>query len=305
VVAQQKPRVFGQRVKGEGIRMHVMSPIGLTSQWVAASRACESEHPEALFKDPWARALAGAEGFEFLTMTDSFRQASSSSEPNPVLSIRTRFFDDALVRIVEERALEQVVVLAAGMDTRAFRLEWPKQVTLFEVDRHEIFDRKEPLLDRAGAIARSDRRVVVADLSAQWEAALLDAGFDPTRPAAFLVEGLLIYLDEASVDQLLADLSQLASADSWLGMDVADRTLLETPFMAPVLGELVRRGCPWTFGSSEPEALVERFGWSATAFVVGAPEANYGRWPYPVAPREVTGIPRSYLVTADRVQGVA
>lgn len=282
-----------------------MSPAGLTAQWVAASRACESEHPEALFEDPWARALAGDEGFEFLTMTDSFRQASSSSEPNPVLSIRTRFFDDALVRIVKERGLEQVILLAAGMDTRALRLEWPKGLTLFEVDRHEIFDRKEPILRNAGAVSRSDRRVVLADLSAQWGGALLDAGFNPARPAAFLVEGLLIYLDGASVDQLLADLSELAAAGSWLGMDVADRTLLETPFMAPLLGELMRRGCPWTFGSSEPEALLERFGWSATAFVVGEPEANYGRWPYPVAPREAAGVPRSYLVTADRVQQVA
>lgn len=280
----------------------MMSPIGLTSQWVAASRACESEHPKALFEDPWARTLAGDEGFEFLTMTDSFRQASSSTEPNPVLSIRTRFFDDALVRIVEERALDQVVLLAAGMDTRAFRLEWPKDLTLFEVDRHEIFDRKEPVLSTAAAAARCNRRVVVADLSAQWKASLLDAGFDPSRPTAFLVEGLLIYLNEASVDQLLADLSRLASAGSWLGTDVADRTLLETPFMAPVLGELVRRGCPWIFGTSEPEALLKRFGWSATAFVVGEPEANYGRWPYPVAPREARGIPRSYLVSADRVQ---
>ncbi len=278
----------------------MMSPVGLTSQWVAASRACESEHPEALFEDPWARALAGEEGFEFLTMTDAARGAASTGEPNPVLSIRTRFFDDALVRVVDERALKQVVLLAAGMDTRAFRLEWPSGTILFEVDRREIFDRKEPLLRDAGATPRSDRRVVVADLGAPWESHLMDAGFDPCQPSAFLVEGLLIYLDEASVDRVLADVSALAASGSWLGMDLADRTLLDAPFMAPVLGELVRRGCPWIFGTSEPEALLERFGWSARAFVVGEPRANYGRWPYPVAPREVPGVPRSYLVTAGR-----
>jgi hypothetical protein len=105
------------------------------------------------------------------------------------------------------------------------------------------------------------------------------------------------------VDRLLDDVSRLAAAGSWVGMDLADVTLLRSPFMAPLIEELDRRGSPWTFGTSEPEALLARFGWSATAYVVGEPGANFGRWPYPVAPRDAPGIPRSYLVTASRNAG--
>lgn len=278
----------------------MMSPYGLTSLWVAASRACESDHPAALFEDPLARALAGQEGFAFLAMADSFRPALSSVEPNPVLSIRTRYFDDALSSVVSSRAIRQIVLLAAGMDTRAYRIEWPSGVTLFEVDRQEVFDHKEPILDELEAIPRCTRKVVSADLGGEWQPALLSAAFDPQRPSAFLVEGLLIYLNEPAVHRLLGDLSRLAIPGSWAGMDLADVTLLESPFMAPIMRELVRRGSPWVFGTSEPEALIEGFGWSATALMLGEPGANYGRWPYPVAPRSTPGVPRSYLVSADR-----
>jgi len=276
------------------------SAVGLTARWVAASSACESELAEPLFRDPLARPLAGDEGFAFLSMTDSFRPKASTVEPNPVLSIRTRFFDDALLAVVAERSIEQVVLLAAGMDARAYRLEWPEGMRLFEVDRQEVFDHKEAVLPALGVTARCDRRVVAADLAGDWPATLVTEGFDAASPSAFLVEGLLIYLEEPAVNRLLADLSRLAPPGSWLGMDLADVTLLETPFMAPLMEELVRRGSPWIFGTSEPEALLERFGWSATAVMVGEPPANYGRWPYPVAPRETPGVPRSYLVTADR-----
>jgi methyltransferase (TIGR00027 family) len=281
----------------------MMSPVGLTSRWVAASRACESEHPDALFHDSLARPLAGEEGFEFLSMADSFRPKSSQQEPNPVLSIRTRFFDDALLHVVAERSFSQVVFLAAGMDARAYRLEWPDGVSLFEVDRQEVLDHKEAVLQALGVTPRCDRRVVAADLTGDWQQRLQAAGFDPARPSAFLVEGLLVYLEEAAVNRLLGDLSRLAPRGSWIGMDLADVTLLRTPFMAPLMEELVRRGSPWIFGTSEPEALLERFGWSATALTLGEPGANYGRWPYPIAPRHTAGVPRSYLVTGDRSGG--
>lgn len=277
-----------------------MSPVGLTSRWVAASRACESEQPEALFVDPLARALAGEEGFEFLAAADSYRPGASPSEPNPFLSIRTRFFDDALGRVVRERAYGQVVLLAAGMDARAYRLEWPEDVAWYEVDRLEVFDHKEAVLESLGVEPGCVRRVVVADLAGDWLAPLQEAGFDRSRPTAFLVEGLLVYLEETAVESFLADLSGVASAGSWVGIDFADVTLLESPFMSPYLAELRQRGCPWLFGTSEPERLLDRFGWSATVLMPGQPGAHYDRWPWPVAPRHVPGMPRSYLATAVR-----
>lgn len=278
-----------------------MSAVGLTSRWVAASRACESELPDPLFVDPLARPLAGDEGFAFLAMTDSYRPQASTTEPNPFLSIRTRFFDDALGVVVPRRGYRQVVLLAAGMDARAYRLDWPQGTVLYEVDRQEVFDHKEAVLRDVGAEPRCTRRPVVADLGQEWQPPLLEAGFDPSEPAAFLIEGLLIYLDEAAVVRLLTGFSRLAAVGSWVGIDFADTSLLQSSFMRPYLAELDRRGCAWLFGTSEPETLLERFGWSATVVMPGEEGADHGRWPFPVAPRHIPGIPRSYLVTADRV----
>jgi methyltransferase (TIGR00027 family) len=277
----------------------MMSPVGLTSRWVAASRARESETPQPLFDDPYARALAGEEGFALLSRA---QQAGpwKTDGPNPYLSIRTRFFDDALLRAVEEEGYRQVVLLAAGMDARAFRLGWPEGLTLFEVDRQEIFDVKEPILQRLGARQTCPRKVVAADLADDWKRPLVAAGFDPEQPAAFLLEGLLVYLPESSVEALLEALRPVACRGSWLGLDVSGTAFLTSEHFKPLLELLDQLGCPWQFGTEEPEQLLARHGWSSTAVIVGEPAANFGRWPYPAAPRTVSGAPRNFLVTGRR-----
>jgi methyltransferase (TIGR00027 family) len=279
----------------------MMTPIGLTSRWVAANRARETDAPNRLFDDPYARALAGEEGFALLSAGRRAILGAPADGPDPYLSIRTRFFDDALLRAVNEAGLRQVVLLAAGMDSRAFRLAWPGGVTLFEIDRDEVIDYKEAILGGQGAKPRCSRRVVRADLERDWTGPLTDAGFDKDRPAAFLVEGLLVYLEATAVCSLLATLERLARPESWLGADLVGTDLLSSPYMKPFLENLEQLGCPWRFGTAEPEQLLARHGWAATIVVPGEPEANYGRWPYPVAPRNMPGIPRSYLVTARRV----
>jgi methyltransferase (TIGR00027 family) len=98
-----------------------MSPVGLTSRWVAANRALETEAPDPLFEDPYARALAGEEGFALLAASQGVRPATPAGCADPYLSIRTRFFDDGLIRAVNGGGRRQVVLLAAGMDARAFR----------------------------------------------------------------------------------------------------------------------------------------------------------------------------------------
>jgi methyltransferase (TIGR00027 family) len=278
----------------------MMSPVGLTSRWVAASRALETAAPNPLFADPLAHVLAGEEGYALLRAS---RQASTMAQANgadPYLAIRTRFFDDALLGAVGEGGPSQVVLVAAGMDARAFRLAWPDGLTLFEIDRDEVFDYKEPLLAGLGAQPRCARHVVRADLGRDWVGPLTRAGFDPDRPAVFLVEGLLVYLEAADVDALLAALGQLARPGSWLGADLAGTEFLSSPFVQPLLKMLEQLGCPWRFGTADPMQLLARHGWAADVVVVGEPRANYGRWPYPVAPRGVPGVPRSYFVTARR-----
>jgi methyltransferase (TIGR00027 family) len=134
---------------------------------------------------------------------------------NPALPIRTRFFDDALVRVVSDPKIGQVVALAAGMDARAFRLDLPK---VFEIDHPALLDLKESRLVTTGARTRCERIPVAADLIGAWVADLMKAGFDHTCPSVFLAEGLLGYLEESDVHRLFDDLDTLAplGVSSWL-----------------------------------------------------------------------------------------
>ena len=113
--------------------------IEATARWTAAVRAQESERTDALFVDPWAAALAGAEGTAWLA-----QRPPGSGLP---MVLRTRYFDDFLLRITAEQGIGQVVLVAAGLDTRAFRLAWPAQTHVFELDRPAVLDYKAQILE--------------------------------------------------------------------------------------------------------------------------------------------------------------
>jgi methyltransferase (TIGR00027 family) len=277
--------------------MPTMTPVGATSRWIAAARALETESEEPLFVDPFARDLAGDVGFSIFSTTAGVSGASARAR-SPYLSIRTKFLDDSILQAVRARGYTQVVILAAGMDTRAFRLDWPAGLTLFEVDRGDVFEWKEPVLERLHASPTCDRRVVRADLTDDWTGALTSAGFSPSRPAAFLLEGLLMYLREQDVERLLASLSAIATQGSWFAGDVINDHMLTSGFTASMLKALERLGCPWQFGMAHPESYVARFGWTATVVLPGDPAAQYGpRFAYPAVPRSVPNMPRMFLVT--------
>src|SRR4051794_19383775 len=213
-----------------------MSPVGLTAQWVAASRALETESANPLYTDPFARELAGLVGFA-MNAAASAATGADATRPSPHLTIRTKFLDDGILAAVTENGggLTQVVVLAAGMDARAFRLAWPPGSTLFEIDRDDIFDRKEAILARLDAKPACDRRIVRADLAQPWPQKLTDAGFDPRKPAAFLAEGLLMYLDEPAVLRLLDAVRTVAAPGSWMGLDLVNTDMLTSPYTAGLI----------------------------------------------------------------------
>lgn len=141
---------------------------------------------------------------------------------------------------------------------------------------------------------------VGVDLRSDWTGALRAAGFQPTRPAVWVAEALLVYLDQRAVYRLLADLTHLTAPDSWLLADVAGESFLTHPWMQDRLRSLADRGTPYRFGTDDPEGLLAGYGWEASVVRYGEGTANFGRWPYPVAPRDVPGFPRGYLVTAHR-----
>ena len=274
-----------------------MTPVGATSRWIAAARALETESEEPLFVDPFARDLAGEVGFSIFASTQGVSGVAGNAR-NPYLSIRTRFLDDAVLKAVRVNGYAQVVILAAGMDTRAIRLEWPSGLTLYEVDRNDVFEWKEPILDRLKASPRCVRRVIRTDLTGDWTAALTSAGFDPSRPAAFLLEGLLMYLREQDVERLFATLSSVAARGSWFAGDVINDHVLTSAFTTGMLKALEALGCPWQFGMAHPESYLARFGWEATVVMPGDPVTQYGpRWTFPVVPRAVPNMPRMFFVT--------
>ncbi len=276
-----------------------MSPVGATARWIAAARALETESEKPLFSDPYGRALAGDDGFALLDqMRSAMGPNAPASGPDLYLSLRTKFLDDGLLTVVRDRGISQVVLLAAGMDTRAFRLPWPAGVVVYELDRDDVFDAKEPVLARLGATPACDRRVIRVDLAQEWIPELLAAGFDPKRPAAFLTEGLLMYLDPAAADGVIRGITSIAADDSWIGLDAVNQDMLQSPFTTVYMKKLADLDVPWKFAMSEPEMYFARHGWKATVVMPGDPEANFGRWTFPTIPRAVPGIPRTYYVTA-------
>jgi methyltransferase (TIGR00027 family) len=274
------------------------NPIAPTSRWMAAARARESERADRLFDDPLAAALAGPEGFAWLERMET---AARSDGPGLYPVIRTRFFDDFLLDSCRRLGVRQVVLAAAGLDTRAFRLNWPSRTRLYEMDLPEVLDAKEDVIDKTGAKPDCERHTVRVDLrDATWPEALLASGYHPERPSVWLIEGLLYYLTRSAVHKLLENVRSLTATGSLLGLDVMNRGLFFSLVAWPLQAALARLGAPGRFGTNDPERLMARHGWEADVTQPGEEGANFGRWPRPMLPREVPSLPRSFLVRARR-----
>ncbi|MGP9819565.1 SAM-dependent methyltransferase [Salinarimonas sp. NSM] len=271
-----------------------MQPVSYTAQWTAAIRAMESERPEgALFVDPLARRLSEPDGFALI---ERYRGGGVKE----FVTIRTRYFDDASAAVLAARPdLRQIAIVAAGMDTRAFRLDWPADARVYEIDHEALLAEKARRLAEAGAMPRTRRVPVAADLSQGWTPALLDAGFDPQAPTLWLVEGLLFFLTDAQARGVLETCRSLSAEGSRLVVDMTSAALLRSPFTQGFLKVLEAEGNPWRFGTDEPEDFLARAGWRVEDLKEpGSPGAGADRWPYPPRPREVRGVARSWLVTA-------
>jgi methyltransferase (TIGR00027 family) len=263
-----------------------------TGLLVAAIRARESARADRLFTDPFADKLAGAAGHRMLNAALAEAGEQSVAE----IVVRTRFHDDALLRVT--RQVKQVVILAAGMDARAYRIAWPVGTTVFELDQPEVIDAKADLLDRDEATCR--RVAIGVDLADDWPTTLVAAGFDVRLPSVWVVEGLLQYLDEPAVRQLFARIDAVSAPDSVVLYDAVGKVLLESPFMASVLTAMAEQGSPWLFGTDEPGDLAAGLGWTADVTDVAVPGNAWGRWFAPAVPLDVPGVPRGYFVEATK-----
>ncbi|MFN6547499.1 SAM-dependent methyltransferase [Mycolicibacterium nivoides] len=263
-----------------------------TGVLVAAIRAEETRRPDRLFDDPFADRLAGESGRRMLAEA----VATSGDKSTLQIVVRTRFWDEALLTAVPP--VRQVVIVAAGLDARAYRLPWPDGTTVFELDQPAVIEAKAEAL--AGEEPRCRRVAIGVDLTTDWTDTLRSNGFDPELPAVWLMEGLLQYLDEGAVHTLFERVDALSAPGSVLLYDIVGKTLLDSVMLAPVLEQMSRNGAPWLFGTDAPEQLCERLGWSAVVTDVAAPGNEWNRWFAPAVPLDVPGVPRGYFVTATK-----
>jgi methyltransferase (TIGR00027 family) len=266
--------------------------IAATGLLVAAMRAEESARADALFTDPFAERLAGEEGTKLLA-----EAAADTEQPSAPIVVRTRLFDEALRR-VQDDGVAQVVILAAGMDARSYRLPWRDGTTVYEIDQPQVIAIKDERL--AGEHPRCRRIAVGVDLSDDWPKVLQSKGFDSSSPTVWLIEGLLQYVHAPDVVRLFTRVDALSAPGSVLLYDVVGKTLLEAPFLASTLQFMQKLGAPWVFGSDTPTALVEDRGWTATATDMAEPGNRWNRWMHPAIPADVTGAPRGYFVAATK-----
>jgi methyltransferase (TIGR00027 family) len=215
----------------DGDTWDLASSVGLTATMVAAARAVASRTPDALVSDQFAAPLVRAVGVDFFA-----RMATGELDPRDLdedaakgmrrfadaMAMRTSYFDEFFLDATRA-GIRQAVILASGLDSRAYRLPWPAGTSVYEVDQPQVIDFKTATLAGLGAEPTADRRAVAIDLRDDWPAALKRAGFDPAQRTAWIAEGLLGYLPAEAQNRLLDQIT----AESAPGSRFATEGLLD------------------------------------------------------------------------------
>ncbi|MBD0336432.1 MAG: SAM-dependent methyltransferase [Cyanobacteria bacterium Co-bin13] len=260
-------------------------PVSYTARIVAAKRALEQSHPNPLFKDPYAVLLAGDEVTNLLAKWREVARRQDRPLKDVIakrtryIAVRTCFFDDLLGSALREPGLSQVVILGSGLDTRAFRFDWPLLTRVYEVDHPEVLNYKVRVLQNS--VPACQHFLIpgdLADLQAEWVKGLLEQGFQAQSPTVWLLEGLLMYLPEPSAHALLKTLSELSSAGSVLGLDSVTGGSVAAAQSARKndRGRVVRH---WEFGCDDPKELLASYGWSAEVSQPQEVGKAHGRYP--------------------------
>lgn len=204
------------------------SSVGATATAVAATRATASQGPDALLDDPWAEPLVRAVGMEMFVKVVDGESLGDDDDPllnrramNEQMAVRTRFFDDFFLDAARA-GVRQAVILASGLDTRAYRLPWPAGTVVYEIDQPEVVEFKTRTLAGLGAEPTAQRRTVAIDLRNDWATALKEKGFDPAAPTAWSAEGLLVYLPPEAQDRLFDDITALSAPGSRIATEHMD-----------------------------------------------------------------------------------
>ena len=203
------------------------SSVGATATFVASGRAMATKDPRGLINDPFAEPLVRAVGLDFFTkMMDGELDLDAIENASPVriqamidgMAVRTKYFDDYFINATGT-GVRQAVILASGLDARAYRLPWPDGTVVYEIDQPQVIEFKTTTLAGIGAEPTATRRTVPIDLRQDWPTALKAAGLDAAAPTAWLAEGLLIYLPAEAQDRLFDNITALSVPGSTIATE--------------------------------------------------------------------------------------
>jgi methyltransferase (TIGR00027 family) len=220
-------------IRSESDSWDLATSVGATATMVAAQRALASD--AGLIDDPFAAPLVRKVGIDVYTrLVNGEIPVTDEIDFDPArmgrgMAVRTRFYDRFFVDATRS-GIRQVVILAAGLDARAYRLPWPQGTVVYEVDLPDVIEFKTSTLSELGAAPTAERRTVAVDLRDDWPAALRAAGFDPQAPSAWSAEGLVVYLPPEAQDALFASITALSAPKSQLASEfVPDTTVFNDP----------------------------------------------------------------------------
>ncbi|MEU2088116.1 class I SAM-dependent methyltransferase [Nocardia beijingensis] len=273
-------------MRTDGDVWDIVSGVGLTALGVATFRALETAAPDPLIRDDYAPLFVAASGHQhFIGLL---------ADPSPLddiplvpgfMGFRTKFFDDFFLSAAAS-GVRQAVIVAAGLDARAQRLDWPAGTTVFEIDQPKVLEFKEKVLTEHSARAKAERRTVPVDLREDWPAALRGAGFDPGAPTAWSAEGLLPYLPGAAQDRLFEHIDALSAPGSRLavesfvaGVDVKRFANVESKYFGQYnpFGTVDPAELFYDDERADPARWLAEHGWSVRAESPSELAASYGR----------------------------
>lgn len=222
-------------VRAPGDSWDITESVGATALGVAAARAAETAQADPLIRDPYAYLLVSAAGPQWAELAagasawygDDYPCGDEEQDDVGRLidemsrsyqAVRTHFFDEFFGAACRD-GVRQAVIMAAGLDSRAYRLDWPTGTVVFEIDQPKVLAYKGATLDAHGAVPKAMRRAVAVDLRNNWPAALIDAGFNPRQPTAWLAEGLLPYLPADAQDRLFEMVTRLSVPGSRVAVE--------------------------------------------------------------------------------------
>ncbi len=278
----------------------ITESVGVTALGVAAARAAETESNDPLIQDPFARVFVEAAG---RGMWSLYLNPTLPAELDPDLqaqmramtdfmAVRTAFFDEFFLGAAKA-GVRQVAILAAGLDSRAWRLSWPDGTTVYELDQPRVLEFKSTTLQRHGAAPRAKLVNVAVDLRQDWPTALGETGFDASQPTAWSAEGLLRYLPAQAQDLLFDRIDALSPAGSWLATNAPSQEAIDSDRLSRQRDQMqrLRAAAAQLVHSEMPDVdalwyqeertdvadWLHNHGWAVSAATMGEMLARYGR----------------------------